>query len=143
MAGGVTVKDVNAHEFVKAYAAYLKTQGKLPIPSWTDLVKTATFKELGPLSEDWFYVRAAAIARHIYLRKSVGIGALQKVHGGRKRRGVRPNKHADASGSVIRKAVQSLEKIQILEKDSKGGRRITKAGQRDLDLIASQIASKA
>ncbi len=33
--------------------------------------------------------------------------------------------------------MQSLEKIGILEKDEdKGGRRITQAGQRDLDRIA-------
>ena len=35
--------------------------------------------------------------------------------------------------------MQSLEKIGILEQDEdKGGRRITQAGQRDLDRIAQQ-----
>ena len=40
---------------------------------------------------------------------------------------------SDASGSVDRKVLQSLERIGVIEKDEdKGGRRITQAGQRDL-----------
>lgn len=78
----------------------------------------------------------AALARHIYLRKAIGIGALTKLHGGPKNRGHRPQHHADASGSVQRKAVQGLEGIGVLEKDPKGGRRISQDGMRDLDRIA-------
>ncbi|CAG8540988.1 10234_t:CDS:2 [Funneliformis caledonium] len=137
MAGGVTVKDVNPHDFVKAYAAYLKRTGKLEIPKWVDLVKTGPYKELAPYDPDWFYVRAAAVARHVYLRNGVGIGALKKIHGGRKRRGTRPSHHSKSSGSVARKVLQALEKINVLEKDPKqGGRRITQDGRRDLDRIA-------
>jgi small subunit ribosomal protein S19e len=87
-----------------------------------------------PQDIDWFYVRAASVARHVYLRKTVGVGRLRKVHGSAKNRGTRPSKHVDASGSVDRKVMQALEKIQVLEKDEeKGGRRITQQGQRDLD----------
>lgn len=87
-----------------------------------------------PQDPDWFYVRAASIARHVYCRKTVGVGRLRKVHGTAKNRGSRPSKHVDASGSVDRKVMQSLAKIGILEIDEeKGGRRITQAGQRDLD----------
>lgn len=84
-----------------------------------------------------FYVRAAAVARHIYVRKTVGVGRFRKVHGGTKNRGSRPSHHVDASGSVDRKVMQALEKIGVLEQDEdKGGRRITQQGQRDLDRIA-------
>ena len=87
--------------------------------------------------EKGYYVRAASIARHIYMRKTVGVGRLRKVHGSQKNRGSRPSHHVDASGSVDRKAMQSLEKIGVLEQDEdKGGRRITQSGQRDLDRIA-------
>ncbi|KXS18629.1 ribosomal protein S19e, partial [Gonapodya prolifera JEL478] len=140
---GVTVKDVDPHAFVTAYAAYLKRTGKLDVPKWTDTVKTGTFKELGPYDADWYYVRAAAVARHIYLRQGVGVGALRKVYGGRKRRGNRPNLSAISSGSVARKVLQSLEKIKVLEQDENGGRRITQDGQKDLDRIATQLASQA
>ena len=86
-----------------------------------------------------FYVRAASVARHVYLRKSVGVGALRKVHGGRKNRGSRPSHHVDASGSVDRKVLQALEKIGIVEQHEKGGRRISQAGQRDLDRMCTTV----
>lgn len=142
---------LQSHKFINAYAAFLKRQGKLPVPGtstssqslvivlltppgWVDTVKTGPAKEMPPQDADWFYVRAASIARHVYLRKTVGVGRLRKVHGTAKNRGARPSKHVNASGSVDRKVMQSLEKIGILEQDEeKGGRRITQAGQRDLD----------
>ncbi|KAK5094003.1 Protein component of the small (40S) ribosomal subunit [Exophiala xenobiotica] len=141
---GVTVRDVDAQKFIVAYADFLKRQGKLQIPGWVDTVKTSHSNELPPQSQDWFYIRAAAVARHVYLRKSVGVGRLAKVHGSTKNRGSRPNHHVDASRSVDRKVLQALEKIGIVERidedtedaGGKGGRRITQAGQRDLDRIA-------
>jgi len=135
--GGVSVRDVDADKFIRAYAEYLKRQGRLPVPAWVDTVKTSHANELPPQNPDWFYVRAAAVARHVYLRKTVGVGRLRKVHGGTKNRGSRPSHHVDASGSVDRKVLQSLEKIGVGEKDEeKGGRRVTQAGVRDLDRIA-------
>ncbi|KAL9135817.1 MAG: hypothetical protein Q9175_002972 [Cornicularia normoerica] len=137
MTGGVSVRDVDAQQFINAYSAFLKRQGKLPIPGWVDTVKTSPSKELPPQSIDWFYTRAAAVARHIYLRKTVGVGRMRKVHGSTKNRGSRPSHHVDASGSVDRKVMQALENIGVLEKDEeRGGRRITQSGQRDLDRIA-------
>jgi small subunit ribosomal protein S19e len=103
MAGGVTVKDVSAHEFVKTYAAYLKRTGRLEVPKWVDLVKTGPHKELAPYDPDWWYVRAASVARHIYLRKGTGVGGLKKKYGGSVNRGNRPHQHKDASGSIARK----------------------------------------
>ena len=47
--------------------------GSLTIP--------ADSKELPPQNDDWFYVRAAAVARHVYMRKTVGVGRLRKAHG--------------------------------------------------------------
>ena len=123
---------------------------------WVDTVKTGPSRELPPQSIDWythpsspllnqptnppfspqyrFYTRAASVARHIYLRKSVGVGRMRKVHGATRNRGSRPSHHVDASGSVDRKVMQSLEKIGVLEMDEeKGGRRISQGGRRDLD----------
>jgi len=88
-------------------------------------------------------IPTAAVARHIYLRKEVGIGALTKLHGGRNRRGNRPSHHADSSASVQRKICQSLEKIGVLEKSDNGGRKISQDGQRDLDRIATAVVEAA
>jgi small subunit ribosomal protein S19e len=206
---------------------------QLDVPSWADLVKTSNGRELAPYNEDWFYVRcgarpaglfslyaapprhfaltvhahrAAALARHLYLRGGVGIGALRKVYGGIKGRGnstsavpqapahaivwrvvpplphrldlapfahlafgfAEPSRFARCSGSVIRKALQALETIKVVEKCEDGyvsdgpgfgsrsiptspfptkppfafprsGRRITRIGQRDLDRIAIEV----
>ncbi|KAI8926908.1 ribosomal protein S19e [Entophlyctis helioformis] len=139
MGHGTTVKDVSAHTFVKAYAAYLKRTGKLEVPKWVDLVKTGAHKELAPYDPDWFFVRAASVARHVYLRKGTGVGGLKKNYGGAKNRGNRPHHCGTGSGSIARKVFQALEKVKVLEQDEQGGRKITADGQKDLDRIAQQI----
>ncbi|QPG76293.1 ribosomal protein S19B [Brettanomyces nanus] len=138
---GVTVRDVPAQEFIDAYAQFLQRQGKLEVPAYVELVKTSASNEMPPQDQEgWFYKRAASVARHVYLRKQVGVGKLNKLYGGAKNRGFRPAKHFDASGSVNRRVVQALEKIGVLEASSKGGRKISENGQRDLDRIAAQTS---
>merc|ERR1711964_739414 len=73
------VKDVDAAQFINAYAQHLKRSGKIEMPTWVDIVKTGAFKEQAPYDPDWWYVRAATLARHVYLHKSVGVGALCKL----------------------------------------------------------------
>ncbi|MCJ1469561.1 40S ribosomal protein S19 [Pseudocyphellaria aurata] len=120
MTGGVSVRDVDV-------GIYPCLAVGLVIEGW--------LSNGGP--SERFYTRAASVARHVYLRKTVGVGRLRKVHGSTKNRGSRPSHHVDASGSVDRKVMQALEKIGVLEQDEeKGGRRITQSGQRDLDRIA-------
>lgn len=57
---GVTVKDVTAAQFITEYAAHLKRNQWLKLPSWIDLVKTGVAKELAPIDPDWYYIRAGA-----------------------------------------------------------------------------------
>ena len=67
-----------------------------------------------------YSVIVASMARHIYLRPGVGVGAFKTIHGNSKNRGNRPSHHAESSGSVARKALQALEKLSLLQKDSNG-----------------------
>ncbi|KAL4661709.1 hypothetical protein H8957_015289 [Semnopithecus entellus] len=127
---GVTVKDVNQQEFVRALAAFLKKSGKLKVPEWVDTVKLAKHKELAPYDENWFYTRAASTARHLYLRGGAGVGSMTKIYGGRQRNGVMPSHFSRA-----------LEGLKMVEKDQDGGRKLTPQGQRDLDRIAGQVAA--
>ena len=108
MPGGVTVKDVDPQQFVTAFAAHLK-KSKLKVPEYVTIVKTSKAHELGPLDQDWFYTRAASVARHVYLRPNVGVGAIRKIYGGTKRNGTRPNHFCLSSSNVARKVLQSLE----------------------------------
>lgn len=90
-------------------------------PQWVELAKTGTHKELGPYNPDWFYVRCAATARHVYVRSPVGVGALTKIFaGGKKRRGVRPNVSTRGSGSVARNAIKQLEKMGLVQLHANG-----------------------
>ncbi|URE27114.1 40S ribosomal protein [Musa troglodytarum] len=134
-----TVKDVSPHEFVKAYSAHLKRSGKMELPEWTDIVKTGRFKELAPYDPDWYYIRAASMARKIYLRQGIGVGGFQKIYGGRKRNGSRPPHFCKSSGAIARHILQQLETMNIIEIDPKGGRKITSQGQRDLDQVAGRV----
>lgn len=45
---------VQAQKFISAYSAFLKRQGKLPIPGWVDTVKTSASNELPPQDADWY-----------------------------------------------------------------------------------------
>ncbi|CAL0321721.1 unnamed protein product [Lupinus luteus] len=139
MATAKTVKDVSPHEFVKAYSAHLKRSGKIELPEWIDLVKTAKFKELAPYDPDWYYIRAASIARKIYLRGGLGVGAFRRIYGGSKSNGSRPSHFSKSSGGIARHILQQLEIVKIVEIDPKGGRRITSNGRRDLDQVAGRI----
>jgi len=135
-----SIKDVDQSDIVIKIAEFLKKSGKVTVPEWADLVKLARFNELAPIDPDWFYVRAASIARRLYNRQA-GVGALRKVYGSNRRRGSRPNHFSKAGGAVIRKALQTLEGINWVEKNATGGRRLSKDGRRDLDRIASQIVN--
>ncbi|KAA8591732.1 hypothetical protein FQN60_017106 [Etheostoma spectabile] len=125
---GVTVKDVNQQEFVRALSAFLKKSGKLKVPDWVDLVKLGKHKELAPSDENWFYIRAGA-----------GVGSMTKIYGSRQRNGVCPAHYSVGSKNVARKVLQALELLKMIEKDPNGGRRLTAQGTRDLDRIAGQV----
>jgi len=133
------VKDVDGSKFVVAYAAHLKKEGKMKVPKWHDIVKTGNLKELPPYNVDWFYVRAAALARQVYLRPGTGVGALRDRYGGGKTKGNQPNHHGRGSEAIQRKALQQLEIMGIIQKMSTGGRKLTVKGQQDLDRIAATM----
>merc|ERR1711990_997564 len=86
----VSVKDVSQQEFTMALAAFLKKSGKMKVPEWVDLVKTNNRKELAPYDEDWFYVRTASMARHMYIRSPIGVSTVKKIYGIRSNNGSSP-----------------------------------------------------
>merc|ERR1740139_912841 len=141
---GICVRDVAADSFISAYAEHLKNSDKFELPVWADLVKTGTFKELAPYGDDWYYIRAASIARKVYLRPGLGVGQLQKWYGGRNRRGARTEHYRKASSGVIRSVLIQLEDMRVIEKLPSGsGRRVSVVGQQDLDRIAGTVVRAA
>lgn len=138
-ARGICVRDVGAVSFIKAYAEHLKNSDKFDLPVWTDTVKTGVFKELAPYGDDWYYIRAASIARRVYLRPGVGMGQLQKWYGGSYRKGTRTEHFRKSSSGIIRSVLLQLEEMKVVEKLPTGGRRMTTVGQQDLDRIAGTV----
>ena len=140
----LTVKDVDAASFIAAYAKHLKGQGKVQPPKEIEYIKSGRHKQLAPDDADWFYIRAASIARKIYMRPGTGVGALRRMYGGNYRRGTRKEHFSKASGGIIRKILQSLEKVGVVEAyddEEIGGRMISQSGRSDLDRIAAQVGA--
>merc|ERR1712066_287272 len=100
----VSVKDVSQQDFTVALAAHLKKSGKMKVPEWVDLVKTNNRKELAPYDEDWFYVRTASMARHMYIRSPIGVSTVKKIYGIRSNNGSSPSHWAAGAGGVARKS---------------------------------------
>merc|ERR1712168_1022431 len=134
-----SVKDVCQQHFVVGFADFLKKSGKMKVPEWADLIKLSRFNEQGPHNQDWFFVRAASVARHLYIRSPAGVGSFTKIYGARKRNGSAPRHFMRASQSVSRRVLQALEEMALVEKDANGGRKLTSQGRRDMDRIAAHI----
>jgi small subunit ribosomal protein S19e len=107
----------------------LKNNDKFVVPKWAEIVKTGVSKELAPYDPDWYFVRAAAIVRKVYLRQGTGVGALAKRFGGNYRRGSAPERHQDGARGLIRTILINLDDLKITEKTTKGGRKISRVGQ--------------
>jgi len=122
-------------------AAYFKKSNKLDLPEWHDFVKTSVAKEMGPLDPDWYYVRAASLARKVYLRGGVGVGAFTRAYGGRRRRATYGRFHfRRSSKGIIRHILIQLAQQGLIDrKKDKKGRWITKEGRKVLDTIAGQV----
>jgi small subunit ribosomal protein S19e len=136
---GICVRDIAAKDFIEAYAEHLKNSDKFELPVWADLVKTATFKELAPYGDDWYYIRAASIARKIYLHPGLGVGQLRTWYGGADGRHVTSQHFKRANAGIIRSVLLQLEEMKVTEKCENGGRRMTRVGQQDLDRIANAV----
>jgi len=140
---GICVRDVAAADFITAYAEHLKNSDKFELPVWADLVKTSTTKELAPYGEDWYYIRAASVARKVYLRPGVGVGQLRKWYGSGYGPGVRSVHFKRANAGIIRSVLLQLENMKVTEPCASGGRRMTRVGQQDLDRIANALFNEA
>jgi len=133
-----TACDVNPNELIEKAAGELKKLKELQMPEWSNFVKTGVHKERHPESADWWYYRAAAVLRKIYLRSPVGVSKLRKMFGGKKNRGVKPEKFRPAGGKIIRTILQQLEKAGFVKRGDKGvhkGRVITPKGKSFLDTL--------
>jgi small subunit ribosomal protein S19e len=133
----VTVYDVPADKLIQKTAEKLKEMD-IGVPPWVDFVKTGVSRERRPDQDDWWYIRCASILRKIYVYGPVGVSRLRTAYGGRKNRGHEPEHFYKGSGNIIRKALQELEKLGLVEKTPEG-RVVTPKGRSFLDNIAKEV----
>eukprot|EP00657_Telonema_sp_P-1_P003578 TRINITY_DN1849_c0_g1_i2.p2 TRINITY_DN1849_c0_g1~~TRINITY_DN1849_c0_g1_i2.p2 ORF type:complete len:173 (+),score=86.80 TRINITY_DN1849_c0_g1_i2:169-687(+) len=133
---GATVRDVDTWRWVKTMAKHFKDEGKLFVPSCTEIVKTSHGRERAPQNNDWYYIRCAAVLRAIYLRPGTGYGGLAKRFSNKKNRGSRPEIYCKAATGLLHWCCRSLEGLKLLAKGKEQGRVITKAGRKRADTIA-------
>jgi small subunit ribosomal protein S19e len=128
---------------IQRLATYIKENiSEVSPPSWSPFVKTGSHAERPPQNPDWWYIRCASILRKIYFKGPVGVSRLRSKYGGRVRRGNAPDHSREGGGSIIRKALQQLEKAGYVRTIEKEGREITNEGRSLLDSLANQLVKK-
>lgn len=137
-----TIYDVPVNALLAEVAKEMKNVPEIKPPEWTPLVKLGVYAERPPSNPDWWYLRCAAVLRAVRMRGPLGVSKLRKKYGGRKNRGHKPDAFRPASGNILRKVLQQLEKAGLIKKAEKGihkGRIITPKGVSMLDKTASKL----
>ncbi|BDR93499.1 30S ribosomal protein S19e [Vulcanisaeta souniana] len=137
----VSVRDVPADLLIRELAKYLKENvPQVKPPDWALFVKTGPNKDRVPMQDDWWYIRAAAILRKVYLNGPVGLGSLRMAFSYRAKigTGARSERTRKAGGAIIRNILHQLETAGLVTK-VKTGRVVTPQGKSLLDKIAANI----
>ncbi len=130
----VSIFDANTEKSLAKYAEELKKLIKSP--DWAMFVKTGAGKERPPVSEDWYYMRAASILRAVYIHGPIGVQKLRMKYGNKKNRGHKPEEFVRGAGKIIRTCLQQLEAIGLIvykKDDVHKGRIITAKGKSFVD----------
>jgi small subunit ribosomal protein S19e len=76
------------------------------------------------------------------MSNGIGIEHLRTEYGGRRDRGSKPYKARMGSGSIVRRAVQQLEKAGYVKSIKGKGRVITPKGRSFIDNISNEVFQK-
>ena len=134
-----TVYDVPADHLIRQVAEELKKHKEVTPPAWAAFAKTGTHKEMPPEDPDWWFIRAAAVLRRVYIDGPLGVERMRSFYGGKKNRGSKPNAFRKGSGSILRKSLQQLETLGFILHD-KTGRKVSPAGMAFLDNVAREVS---
>lgn len=140
----VGIFDVDATKLIFETAKLLKDKN-IETPEFVKFVKTGVSRQRPPTDEDWWYVRCASILRTVAIRGPIGTSKLRTKYGGNKNCGMKPEHHFKGGGSVIRHALQSLEKAELLSEKKDGihkGRIATTLGKQLLSQAAKLILTE-
>ena len=136
---------VNRQQLVEKLAEKLKTISEIKAPDWAAYVKTGMHKERPPVDRDWWHKRVASVLYKVLRYGPIGVSKLRRAYGGRKNRGVKPEHFYKGSANIIRKALQQLEKAELVKKVEKGvhkGKIVTPKGAALIHSVAKTIIPK-
>jgi len=133
-----TVYDVPADHIIRRVAEELKKRKEIVPPAWAAFAKTGVHKEMPPEDPDWWFTRAAAVLRRVYVDGPLGVERMRSFYGGKKNRGSKPNAFRKGSGSILRKSLQQLEAAGLIIHD-KTGRRVSPEGMKFLDNLSQEV----
>ncbi len=133
-----TVYDVPADHIIRRVAEELKKRKEIVPPAWAAFAKTGVHKEMPPEDPDWWFTRAAAVLRRVYVDGPLGVERMRSFYGGKKNRGSKPNAFRKGSGSILRKSLQQLEAAGLIIHD-KTGRRVSPEGMKFLDNLSQDV----
>lgn len=137
------VYDMNDREYNLSLAEAIKQLPEFQKPDWIDYVKSSPNKERPIDEEDFWYKRAASILKQLYKKNVVGVNRLRTKYGGRKNRGMAPERFQKAGGKIIRTILQQADAAGLTEKIEKDkrfkgrrmGRKLTQNGRNFLESI--------
>lgn len=129
---------IPSQTLIQKLAERLQADSLVTPPDWSAWVKTAHSKEDMPGNPDWYYIRAAAVLRKLYIKGPAGVKKLRKLFGTQKNRGSKPGKTSLAGGAIIRDIVQQLEKHGLISKAEDEGRKMTAKGIAFVESVARE-----
>jgi small subunit ribosomal protein S19e len=134
-----TAYDVPAILLIERLATKLSTVETIKPPEWAMFVKTGSHREKGPVRNDWWTIRAAAVLRKVYLKGPIGVERLSAEYGGRCDHGSAPYHAVRGSRAIARNVVKQLEASKLIKVERGRGRSITSTGQALIDNTSHEV----
>jgi small subunit ribosomal protein S19e len=142
----VKVFDVDSEKLINRMKEELKKVEQIKPAEWSKFVKTSVIKSRPPQEDDFWYKRAAAILRQLYkMGKPIGVQRLRTKYGGKQQNKPKPAHFKRASGNVIRKIIQQIERAGFIKQVTISGRKgrvLTPKGKSFVDKQAALIAKE-
>jgi small subunit ribosomal protein S19e len=134
-----TVYDVPARDLIDLVSKKLQKEDAIVPPDGSNYWRTGVDKENPPLETDWWFSRCASILRKVYIMNAVGVERLRAEYGGKSDRGSKPYKAKKGGGSIVRRALQQLEKAGYVSRVKGRGRILTSKGRSFLDNTSEEV----
>src|SRR2546428_3616496 len=104
-----TAFDVPALPLLERIASHLASEGKVAAPDWAPFARTGVHTEKAPVRKDWWFLRAAAILRKVYILGPIGTSRLSAEFGGARDGGGPPPHPRQGGRNNVRTPLPPLE----------------------------------